>query len=294
MTAAAWRARVTVPDVLVSLCAGAAGVAGSYAVAGATPGFVAAPVAAFLSRTMPGAVVTAVITVLGSLGQVLNLGTAVALTAVGFGAVVHAASVAADRTAWPALVAPVLGGVGVGVAALALTGSIPPATGAGVAAGVVAGAPRVAPALGTDEGASTATADAGRRRVLAALVGLGGAGAVGAVAGNRAGTGTEATPVTGEAADLLAEAREKSLGVAGMDPLVSEDFYEVDVNSVNPKVAVADWSLSVTGAVGTELELDYGDVTGRESREVFESLRCVGEPLNGHKMDNALWTVVDV
>ncbi|MEF8820523.1 MAG: TRAP transporter substrate-binding protein DctP [Haloferacaceae archaeon] len=73
------RRRVAAGDALVALATGAAAVAGSYAVAGFTPAFVGAPVEGALARGMPGAVVTFAITVLGSLGQQLNLLTALAL-----------------------------------------------------------------------------------------------------------------------------------------------------------------------------------------------------------------------
>ena len=67
-------------QLLVGLAAGAAGLAGSYAATGYTPTFVASPIERTLSRTMPGEVVTFAITYLGSLGQQLNLATALALT----------------------------------------------------------------------------------------------------------------------------------------------------------------------------------------------------------------------
>ncbi|MFB6302649.1 MAG: hypothetical protein ABEH78_07295, partial [Haloferacaceae archaeon] len=87
--------RTTAPDLAVALCAGAAGVAGSYAVAGATRAFVAAPVDTVLALTMPGFVITFAITVLGNLGQKLNLLTAVGLTAAGMGLVAFGAGVVA-------------------------------------------------------------------------------------------------------------------------------------------------------------------------------------------------------
>ena len=72
---------------------------------------------------------------------------------------------------------------------------------------------------------------------------------------------------TGEPARLLGEAESKSLGVQGIEPLVSERFYQVDINSVDPAVDPEDWSMTVTGAVDEETTFDYEDVTARESRE---------------------------
>jgi len=92
--------------LLVGLAAGAAGLAGSYAAAGYTPTFVASPVERTLSRTMPGEIVTFAITYLGSLGQQLNLVTAVVLTWLVFAAGATAAILAgraANNRVLPAL-----------------------------------------------------------------------------------------------------------------------------------------------------------------------------------------------
>ncbi|MFC7176028.1 molybdopterin-dependent oxidoreductase [Halosegnis marinus] len=48
----------------------------------------------------------------------------------------------------------------------------------------------------------------------------------------------------------------------------------------------------MTGAVESEVDVGYDDLTAMPSSEVFSTLRCVGEPLNGRKMDTALWTAV--
>jgi DMSO/TMAO reductase YedYZ molybdopterin-dependent catalytic subunit len=95
--------------------------------------------------------------------------------------------------------------------------------------------------------------------------------------------------------ELLALAEERSLGIEGLEGLVSgEDFYEVDIYNVDPELAADDWTLSVTGAVEEEVEFTYDDLRGMEPENRFESLRCVGEGLNGKKMDNALWTGVPI
>jgi hypothetical protein len=78
------RLREVGPAVAVAAIAGAAGTLGSYALAGSTPGFVAAPIAGFLARTLPGFVLTAAILLLGSLGQLLNLATAIAIATLAF------------------------------------------------------------------------------------------------------------------------------------------------------------------------------------------------------------------
>ena len=84
------RLRKTAPTVAIAALAGFAGTVGSYALAGTTPGFVAAPISGFLARTLPGFVLTLAITLLGSLGQQLNLLTAIGLATAGFAVVAGA------------------------------------------------------------------------------------------------------------------------------------------------------------------------------------------------------------
>jgi DMSO/TMAO reductase YedYZ molybdopterin-dependent catalytic subunit len=92
--------------------------------------------------------------------------------------------------------------------------------------------------------------------------------------------------------DQIATAEQRSFDVEGMDPSISEGFYQVDISSVDPDVAADDWTLSVTGAVEEEFELTYEDIREMDHEHRFSTLRCVGESLNGHKMDTALWTGV--
>ncbi|MFB6170028.1 MAG: hypothetical protein ABEJ06_02670, partial [Haloarculaceae archaeon] len=79
--------------------AGAAGVAGSYAAAGFTPAFVVAPLSAWLTSVVPGAVVTFAILVLGDLGQRLALGVALCLAVALLGGGGLAGEWLADRLA---------------------------------------------------------------------------------------------------------------------------------------------------------------------------------------------------
>jgi DMSO/TMAO reductase YedYZ molybdopterin-dependent catalytic subunit len=78
----------------------------------------------------------------------------------------------------------------------------------------------------------------------------------------------------------------------GAEPLVSENFYTVDIANVNPTVDESEWELTITGEVDEAVTLDYAALKDMESVDRFETLRCVGEDLNGKKMDTALWTGV--
>lgn len=108
-------------------------------------------------------------------------------------------------------------------------------------------------------------------------------------------TTATATPTPESEIDrLLNEAERKSLGVKNLEPLVSSKFYEVDINAVNPEVSASDWTLSFTGAVEQPLQMNYEDLTSMPAENRFATLRCVGERLNGKKMDTSLWTGVPI
>ncbi|MFW6385122.1 MAG: molybdopterin-dependent oxidoreductase [Halodesulfurarchaeum sp.] len=94
----------------------------------------------------------------------------------------------------------------------------------------------------------------------------------------------------------LAEAEEQSLGVDGIPGLVSsiDEFYEVDINRINPRIIADRWTLSVSGAVENPLEISYGDLRNGPVEDRFITLRCVGDALNGQQMDNALWTGIPI
>ncbi|MFB6143507.1 MAG: molybdopterin-dependent oxidoreductase [Halorientalis sp.] len=292
------------PTALVAVFAGSGAVAGSFAVAGRTQGWVVAPVTAVLARQTPDVVVRYAITVLGSLGQQLALLGAVA-TVVGAVAALTATGVHLGRRLNNRALPVVAAGVGSWVLAALLTHNLVLAFGAGLpAAGVVL----IATAAGRlDVGGGLSPA---RRRVLGSGVTAMALGVVGAVVGSRrtpdrqslggAPNGTDAETTDGSDGEptrrerYLAAAREQSLGVEGLEPLVSGRFYQVDINAVNPAVEASSWTLSVTGAVEEEVTMDYEDLRGRPWLDRFETLRCVGEGLNGHKMDTALWTGVPI
>jgi DMSO/TMAO reductase YedYZ molybdopterin-dependent catalytic subunit len=277
--------------VVVSLAGGVAAVAGSFGVAGAAPSFVAAPVANAVVRLAPGPLVTVAITVLGDLGSALASLAGLAATVALFGAATAAGRALATRTGRPAA-APVAVGGTVTLLGAVLVGPSASAGAAGVGAAVVAAVAGPVDAT-TDDGG-----DGVRRAVLSGVAAL----AVGALAlgGRRllGSAGAAATadpvPVPDDVAALLAEAEEKSLPVAGLEPLVSEEFYTVDIADVDPRPDPEEWRLRIHGAVAEEATFDLDDVAAMEHEHRFVTLRCVGERLNGRKLDTALWTGVPV
>jgi DMSO/TMAO reductase YedYZ molybdopterin-dependent catalytic subunit len=269
--------------------AGAAAVAGSYAAVGTGGGFVVVPVESFVVANTPGVVVLTAIATLGNYASLVAFASALALAvALCAAPVVIARRLVAARAA-PSVLGPVLSGTLVWFVLAAVTADPLSATGGGVAAGVV-----VAAAVGQRE----APAPAGRRRLLRAVGSLAGVGVVAYLLGSR--EESTAPPVdealAAAADDRLAEAAELELDVAELTPLVTdaEDFYEVDINVINPEVDAASWTLRLTGSVLEERTLTMDDIRSMPVEQRFMTLRCVGDTVNGEKMSTALWTGVPV
>jgi DMSO/TMAO reductase YedYZ molybdopterin-dependent catalytic subunit len=279
----------------VALAGGVAAVAGSYATVGGSPAFVAAPIANATVTLAPGVLVTLAITLLGDLGSKLAYASGLGATALLFSFVVGAARVVATRADHP-LAGPVLGSVAVGLVAAVLSGTAASAVGAAVGTALVATVVALATVQSGDAEADAGadTASDTRRALLASAAAL--SLGVFAVGGRRVlATDTDddpQTPIPDDVAAMLDDARAKSLDVEGLEPLVSDHFYTVDIANVDPRPAREDWSLRVHGAVGQETTYTFEDVDAMEHEHRFETLRCVGEQLNGRKLDTAVWTVV--
>jgi DMSO/TMAO reductase YedYZ molybdopterin-dependent catalytic subunit len=347
------RTQAELPTVLVALFAGIGGIAGSYAVTGYTPSFIASPIASFLTRVMPDAVLRFAIVTLTAigqrfgiehLGQQLNLLLAVSLGGLLFAALVLIA-IRIGRELDSSLVSVGLAGVLTWLAAVILTGAPLAAVGAGGASAVVvASAALVSVLKGESESANTSPP--GRRQVLGSIASAIGIGVLGYTLGTRKSKPSpptdlkdlealnEETPSidtedegtnSGDAAtnggnentnsenektsdgnektdredvsvqELLAIAEERSLDIEGITGLVSgEDFYEVDINNINPTVDVNEWSLTVTGNVEREVTYSYDDIISMDRELQFNTLRCVSDPLNGQSMDNDLWAGIPI
>ena len=288
--------RTRLGTLLVSVAAAAAGLAGSYAVTGSAPAFLASPIERTLARQMPGAVVSVAITALGSVGQQLNLLAAVAIAGL-FVALAARAAILGGRAANNRL----LTTVGTAVLTWALTVALTrePVLSAGpalAAAGVVAIAQLLSAASGRVEPISSK-----RRQALSTVGVAAGATVLGYSLGDRrtpTATAEDAPPITAAGTDMadvqakLGTAQRRSLGIDGIEPLVSESFYEVDINSIDPTITAENWSLSITGAVDHELTVGYDELREMAAENRFSTLRCVGDSLNGNKIDTALWTGV--
>lgn len=282
---------------VLALFAAIAALAGSYAAVGFTTDWVAAPVSEFVVATTPDAVVTWSIQTLGDLGHQLSLLLAIGLTVGLFAVAVGLGMWLAARFDVPS---PPIAGLACVAVAIALTGGLTSALAAGLGAGLVLTIGQLG--AGSTDSSSSST----RRRVLGAIAGTLAFGGISAILGTQQGSTAQPSGVpdgnlnggTGTQSDkvqsLLADADSKSLSVDGLEPLVSEKFYQVDISNVDPTVEADSWSLKVTGAVEEEMEFTYEDLTSMPAEHRFNTLRCVGDGLNGKKMDNALWTGVSV
>jgi DMSO/TMAO reductase YedYZ molybdopterin-dependent catalytic subunit len=132
-----------------------------------------------------------------------------------------------------------------------------------------------------------------RRRVIAsAAVFIGVAAGVGRLV-DAGGDESATEPVSEAVADRLQRAESQALDIDGDVPgLVSEigEFYNVDIAEFDPEVPADDWSMTITGEVGDDVTISYDELTAMPTEHRYVTLRCVGEDLNGEKMDTAVWT----
>ena len=303
------------PTAAVSLLAGVGGVATSYAVTGPSRNFVVSPVEQFLTRLIPGEIVLFTIQTVGELGQQLNIAMAVCLSVLLLGGLAATAIAIGHRLGSAAFAVAIVVGVG-WLFGVLLTGAATSSAAIGLGSGVVVGLAELSGrSLGADD---SLPLNSNRRRIVtgsAVTVGLGalgvGANAFGKGETKNSGATANSNPV--DAVTLNAEnpdvevgddqmtvaqykqlARDRSLDVDGLEPLVSESFYSVDINGFDPELDREEWSMTVTGNVENELELDFSDIQSYRAENRMVTLRCVGDNLNGRKVDNAVWTGIPI
>ena len=280
---------------VTALFGGIAAVAGSFAAAGFTGEFAFTPVSEFVVHYTPGWIINTTLEVFGDLGQYINMAFTLFLTIALFTAVI-AVAVAVGRR-W--LSGPTLTAGLVWLLAVALTGASLVSLGAAVPAAVVV-AMTYRP-WGQQETADRTSRwpDENRRQILGTGLGLVGFAGASYIAGSYRTQEQEVSALVDEEAqseadELVAEAEEKAFDLPGSPDLLSDvnSFYNVDIATVPPQIDAESWTLQVDGAVEQELSIGYGELQEMESETRFSTLRCVGEDLNGEKMDNAVWTGV--
>jgi len=283
---------IPVRTAFFATLAGGAGLAAGYAAGGWTRDYFALVVADWVTEYTPAAVMNWSIQNLGETAEDLQVLSALGLA---FGLVAAVAVVGLvvgtrEYTAAPlggALAAVLAGGLG-----YVLTGSLlQTATLAVVVGGIVA------VGEGIDPRSVEAPTDLERRQVVGGVGAVLGIGIVSKVIGDvvtdRA-LEIEAEPLA--TADALRErveaAQQTDLGVEDVGPPVSAigEFYNVSKNAAPEIVDESTWTLSVTGGVDDDLEIDYADLRERPAEDRFVALRCIGDDLNGELLDTALWT----
>ena len=273
-------------ELVIAVLGGVTAVVGSYVAAGYTPAFVIAPIDAQIVAWTPGVIVTYMIENVGEEAHLLHVSLAI-ITAVGaFGALSFAGRRLGRRVEDP-FVGGVVTGVSTWLLATALTGELLYALGPAVSIMVLT------IALSLEQ--PTGEYEPSRRRTLVSL------GAVAAflgtgILGNRffRGAPLPDAPNSEGSAERLEELRQQSLDTAASDlpGLVSsiEGFYNVDIAELDPELPAEEWSLTLTGEIESERTLTYDELIERDVENRAVSLRCVGEQLNGRKLDTAVWT----
>jgi DMSO/TMAO reductase YedYZ molybdopterin-dependent catalytic subunit len=275
-------------DLLFAVLAGVTGVAGSYAAAGYTPRFIVAPIDATVVRLTPGSVVTFVIQNVGEAGHLLHIALSF-VVAIGLLALTAILGLYIGQR----FDRPVVGIGLAGVLAWGLTSSITaqPSLAVGTAVPVT-----LWTAIGSTSLFSPAH-DPSRRRVLASSAGalafIGASFGFGQLLRDTETDNSGTAEMDDEVATLMQDAEAKSLGIEGDIPgLVSsfEEFYNVDIAEFDPELSPEDWSLTITGEVGADVTVTFDELTDMPTERRFVTLRCVGEDLNGQKLDTAVWT----
>ena len=80
--------------------------------------------------------------------------------------------------------------------------------------------------------------------------------------------------------------------IPGMTPEITPNdrFYEVSKNWFgNPNLDAAAWRLSIGGLVRHPITLDYAGLQALPAVEEYATLKCIGDPVDGTAMGNALW-----
>jgi len=293
-------------EAFLAAAAGTAAVAGSYLVTGWSPSFVVRPVDQAIVNLTPGPIVTFMIETVGDAGHLIHIAMAFAAVIGLFGAVALAGlrigarvdrslvgAAAAGAASW--LLAAGL----TGISAQALGAALPPAAVVGIG-GLPAPSNSPEPTSGDDPSASegpTGAVDTVRRRTLGAVAGA--LAFVAATVVGRRSLGGDDEPLADAprsegATARLREVEASALAVESDDLLgtVSPigEFYNVDIAEFDPAVAATEWSLTFTGETGTERTVTFDELIDRPVEHRAVTLRCVGEDLNGRKLDNAVWT----
>ena len=98
------------------------------------------------------------------------------------------------------------------------------------------------------------------------------------------------TPV--EVADAVVAGAQAPGAVPVVTP--NDEFYRIDTALTVPRVALADWSLKITGMVDKEIEFTYDDLLRLDLVERHVTLSCVSNQVGGGLVGNAKWLGIPI
>ncbi|MGH8874577.1 MAG: molybdopterin-dependent oxidoreductase, partial [Acidimicrobiia bacterium] len=104
-------------------------------------------------------------------------------------------------------------------------------------------------------------------------------------------SGREEVVLPDSVAALPAPAAAASLEAPGVTPIVTpnDQFYRIDTALSVPRVALADWSLRITGMVGRPHGISFADLLDLDMVERYITLSCVSNQVGGDLVGNAKW-----
>jgi DMSO/TMAO reductase YedYZ molybdopterin-dependent catalytic subunit len=71
-------------------------------------------------------------------------------------------------------------------------------------------------------------------------------------------------------------------------------FYVNSKNTTDPIQLAENWALRITGLVDNPLTLSYSQLLSLPRTDLYATLRCVDNPIDGHLMSTALWSGVRI
>jgi DMSO/TMAO reductase YedYZ molybdopterin-dependent catalytic subunit len=69
----------------------------------------------------------------------------------------------------------------------------------------------------------------------------------------------------------------------------NDEFYLTQYSNPNPDVDIDAWSLKIDGLVDNPIVLNYDEVLALPSAEEMRTLECIGNPIGGDLIGNAVW-----
>ena len=109
------------------------------------------------------------------------------------------------------------------------------------------------------------------------------------IGGKQMGADSEALDVGGSAVGPVAN--EPPFDVPGLSPelTVTNDFYQVSKNFIDPSVSASGWKLSIGGLVDRPMELTYEQLQALPASEGIYALMCISNEVGGEYWSNARW-----